>query len=118
MAHKLKGPCKSRMIGATCRVQVLEWWFMAGEERVEEARRAVPPPPPPYPPNPAGVPLIADASVCPVCHRHRVAPAQIATSGYVFCYKCAYTAVAAHSRCPVTLIRSGLDDIRRLFPSA
>lgn len=106
------------MIGAACRVQVLEWWFTAGEERVEEARRAVPPPPPPYPPNPAGVPLIADASVCPVCHRHRVAPAQIATSGYVFCYKCAYTAVAAHSRCPVTLIRSGLDDIRRLFPSA
>jgi peroxin-12 len=99
-------------------LQVVEWWYTAGEEKVEEARRNVPPPPPAYPPHPGGMPLIADASVCPICHRKRVAPAQLATSGYVFCYKCIYTIVATHGRCPVTHIRASLDDIRRLFLSA
>eukprot|EP00892_Ulva_mutabilis_P001024 jgi/Ulvmu1/10922/UM007_0101.1 len=116
--HAVGNNAKTSLLATLILFKVLEWWFTAGEERVAEARRAVPPPPPAYPPHAAGVPLIADASVCPVCHRKRVAPAQLATSGYVFCYKCAYSAVAAHGCCPVTHIRSTLDDIRRLFLSS
>lgn len=99
-------------------VQVLEWWFTEGEEELAEAQRRVPPPPPAYPPHPGGVDLPDNPSVCPLCHGKRIAPAQLAASGYVFCYKCIFDAVAQGGCCPVTRIRASLNDVRRLFLAA
>ena len=53
-----------------------------------------------------------------MCGGKRVAPAMLAVSGYVFCYKCVFTAVSQSGYCPVTRIRASPDDIRRLFLSA
>ena len=99
-------------------MQALEWWFTTGEEELEEASRKLPPPPPAYEPHAQGVGLPQDKSLCPACGQKRTAPALLAVSGYVFCYKCAFLAVSQHGRCPVTHIEASPEDIRRLFLSA
>lgn len=99
-------------------MQVLEWWFTTAEEELQEAARVAPPPPPSYEPHSAGVPLPDDVSLCPLCKRKRTAPALLAVSGYVFCYKCALEAATQAGCCPVTRIRATPDDVRRLFLSA
>lgn len=49
-------------------------------------------------------------------HRRRTTnPATIATSGYVFCYPCAFNAVMTHGSCPVTLLPASLDHVRKLY---
>lgn len=97
------------------RLQALEWWFLTGEEQLMEAGRRIPPPPPQYSKHDTGIDLPGDLELCPLCHLHRVAPSLISTSGYVFCYKCAFQHVNQHGCCPVTRICASLDDIHRLF---
>jgi peroxin-12 len=96
-------------------MQVLEWWFTAAEEELEAATRTVPPPPPMYSPHVHGIDLPDDTALCPVCKKPRTAPALLATSGYVFCYKCIFDAVSQYGCCPVTRIRGSPDEVRRLF---
>eukprot|EP00198_Chlamydomonas_reinhardtii_P006960 XP_001696296.1 predicted protein [Chlamydomonas reinhardtii] len=45
-------------------------------------------------------------------------PATLATSGYVFCYPCAFAHVLAHGRCPVSGLGAGLDHVRKLYEAA
>jgi peroxin-12 len=37
-----------------------------------------------------GLQLPADGKICPLCTRPRTNPAVVATSGFVFCYTCAF----------------------------
>ena len=39
----------------------------------------------------------------------------VATSGYSFCYPCAYRWVAERGCCPVTQIPAGVEHVRRLY---
>jgi len=93
----------------------MEWWWSSGEEELQRATRKVPPPPPPYAPHEEGVQPPNDRALCPLCQHKRSGPTMIATSGYVFCYKCIFPYVNEHGRCPVTYIRASLNDIRRLM---
>ncbi len=75
-----------------------------------------PPPPPPAPrPSPQGVRLPENPALCSLCRHTRTNPAMIATSGYVFCYPCAFRFVEAQRCCPVTRIPARVEHIRRLY---
>ena len=45
-------------------------------------------------------------------------PAQVATSGFVFCYPCVFAHVMDHGRCPVSGVPATLDHIRKLYEDA
>ena len=97
-------------------LQLLEWWYTSAERRLGEQKALPPPRPPPAPrPAPGGVGLPPDPTLCPLCLRRRTNPALVATSGYVYCYPCAYRSVEAHGCCPVTRIPARVDHIRRLY---
>lgn len=96
--------------------KILEWWFTSAEERLSAGAALPPPPPPKAPhPHPQGVGLPASPGDCPLCRRPRSNPAQVATSGYVFCYPCAFAYVAEHGRCPVSWLPAGLEHLRKLY---
>lgn len=96
--------------------KLLEWWYTSGEQRLGGTGPVPPPPPPPPPPvSPIGIKLPEDRSLCPLCTRHRVNPAIVASSGYVFCYACVYRFIEANGACPVTRIKARVEDIRRLY---
>lgn len=98
-------------------VQLLEWWYSAGERALGE-RKALepPPPPPPLAPAPDGLALPEDTSLCPICSSKRVNPTLVATSGYAYCYVCIHKHVTERGCCPVTLEPAKLSDLWRLYP--
>lgn len=107
---------RGALILAVFGFKALEWWYTTAEDQVARGKALPPPPPPPPPrPSPRGVGLPADPSDCPVCRRRTTNPATIATSGYVFCYPCAFNAVMTHGSCPVTLLPASLDHVRKLY---
>ncbi len=59
--------------------------------------------------------LPEDPSCCAVCRQEISNPAQVATSGYVFCYRCVHQYVSEHRCCPVTLVPCGLEHVRKLY---
>ncbi|CAI5512038.1 unnamed protein product [Closterium sp. Naga37s-1] len=91
---------------------------------------------------PAGIPVPADRSLCPLCLCRRTNPTAPATSGFIFCYPCifayvdkvgcdsgfifcypciyAYVDKASNpfGRCPITHHPTTVDQLRRLFPDA
>lgn len=99
--------------------QLLEWWYTSGEEKLAKQSNLPPPPPPPPPlPDPEGLPLPEDVTVCAICRKGRTNPTMAQTSGYVYCYPCIFTYVTRHSCCPVTRIPTTVDELRRLYQSA
>ncbi|XP_057439538.1 peroxisome biogenesis protein 12 isoform X2 [Lotus japonicus] len=104
------------LIAAVFFFKMMEWWYQSAEERMS-APTVYPPPPPPPPPKVAkeGVPLPPDRAVCPLCLQKRVNPSVISVSGFVFCYACVFKYISQYKRCPVTLMPSTVDQIRRLF---
>jgi peroxin-12 len=42
----------------------------------------------------------------------------VASSGYVFCYPCAYGYVTDYGCCPVTRFPAGPDAVRKLYEAA
>lgn len=50
-----------------------------------------------------------------MCRQHRVNPATLAVSGYVYCYPCLFKHVTAAHCCPVTRAPATLDHIRKLY---
>lgn len=104
------------LIAAVFFFKMMEWWYQSAEERMS-APTVYPPPPPPPPPKVAeeGIPLPPDRTVCPLCSQKRVNPSVVAVSGFVFCYPCIFRYVSQYKRCPVTLIPTAVDQIRRLF---
>jgi peroxin-12 len=107
---------RSALILAVFGYKLLEWWYTSAEQKLGGQEAPPPPPPPPAPkPSPQGIRLPNDLGLCPLCRSKRVNSAMIATSGYVFCYPCAYKFVESHGCCPVTKITARVDQIRRLY---
>ncbi|GLI63049.1 hypothetical protein VaNZ11_005764 [Volvox africanus] len=102
-------------------IDALEWWYSTAEGSLARSK-VLPPPPPPPPPRPVsppeGVGLPADPSDCPLCRSRTTNRATIATSGYVFCYPCAFSHVLQYGRCPVSLLPAKLDHVRKLYEAA
>jgi peroxin-12 len=107
---------RSALILAVFGYKLLEWWYTSAEQKLGGQEAPPPPPPPPAPkPSPQGVRLPNDPGICPLCRAKRVNPAMIATSGYVFCYPCAFKFVESEGFCPVTKIPARVSQIRRLY---
>lgn len=104
------------LIASVFLFKMVEWWYQSAEERVT-APAVYPPPPPPPPPvvGKDGLQLPADGKICPLCLRSRTNPAVVATSGFVFCYTCAFHYVTQYKRCPVTLAPTATNQILRLY---
>ncbi|KAF3544020.1 hypothetical protein DY000_02003591 [Brassica cretica] len=104
------------LIAAVFIFKMMEWWYQSAEERLT-APTVYPPPPPPPAPKVAkeGIPLPPDSSLCALCLQKRANPSVVTVSGFVFCYACVFKYVTKYKRCPVTLIRASVDQIRRLF---
>ncbi|EFJ53139.1 hypothetical protein VOLCADRAFT_127336 [Volvox carteri f. nagariensis] len=117
----LEDHARSSLILAVFGFKALEWWYSTAEGSLARSKVLPPPPPPPPPrpvPPPGGVGLPADPSDCPLCRKRTTNPATIATSGYVFCYPCAFNHVMQHGCCPVSLLPAGLDHVRKLYEAA
>lgn len=107
---------RSALILAVFGYKLLEWWYTSAEQKLGGQQAPPPPPPPPAPkPSPHGIHLPNDLGICPLCRAKRMNPAMIATSGYVFCYPCAFKFVESQGCCPVTKISARVDQIRRLY---
>ncbi len=52
--------------------------------------------------------------MCPLC-RKQIANATAFPSGYVFCYRCAHDWVEKDGRCPVTLVRTRMWQLRKIL---
>mmetsp|Transcript_9250 Transcript_9250/g.19779 ORF Transcript_9250/g.19779 Transcript_9250/m.19779 type:complete len:379 (-) Transcript_9250:696-1832(-) len=117
--HLLSDHYRHALILAVFGFKALEWWYTSAEERLKISMALPPPDPPPPPkPSPKGVGLPQDTSLCPVCRRRCTNPAQITTSGFVFCYPCAFSYIMDHACCPVTLMPATLDHVRKLYEGA
>ncbi|KAJ9523204.1 hypothetical protein QJQ45_023990, partial [Haematococcus lacustris] len=115
-AYGVSDHYRNALIMAVFGFKALEWWFTSAEERLAAGKSLAPPsPPPPQQPSLRGVGLPLDPATCPVCRRPCVNPAQMATSGYVFCYPCVFAWVQEHGSCPVTLLPSGIEHVRKLY---
>lgn len=68
-------------------------------------------------PHPEGLPLPRAANICPICLKSITNPTAL-SSGYVYCYPCAYKQVEDHGRCPVTLMSCKTDELRKLYNDA
>ncbi|KND03227.1 ubiquitin-protein ligase peroxin 12 [Spizellomyces punctatus DAOM BR117] len=91
----------------------LEWWYTS-EYHKQAGNQPIPPPPKPLEPNPAGVPLPTDPSICPLCTKQRTNPTML-PSGYVFCYPCIYKYVEEHERCPITFLPTTTEELRKIY---
>ncbi|ELU41829.1 cyclin-dependent protein kinase inhibitor [Rhizoctonia solani AG-1 IA] len=88
-------------------LKFLEWWYSpSSPARALSAPRSGPaiPPPAKLSPHPRGL-GIGDLpyGICPLCHE-RLQNATALPTGYAFCYRCIYSYVEEHARCPVTLL--------------
>ncbi|KAM8977717.1 peroxisome assembly protein 12 isoform 2-T2 [Pelodytes ibericus] len=98
-------------------LQFLEWWYSAENQETLKSLSSLPVPPPPihfeletYSPL-----LPKLRTVCPLCRKVRVNDTALGTSGYVFCYRCAYYYVKNHQRCPVSGYPTELQHLIRLY---
>ncbi|XP_042298580.1 peroxisome assembly protein 12 [Sceloporus undulatus] len=98
-------------------LQFLEWWYSSENQETIKALTALPVPPPPVHldlgTDPPLLPTLK--ALCPLCRRVRANDTALATSGFVFCYRCAYTYVKAHQRCPVTGYPTELQHLVKLY---
>lgn len=102
----------------TVTMQLLEWWYTSGEQRLGSQKTTVVPPPPPLlGPHADGIALPRNPDICPLCRRGRTNPAMAVPSGYVFCYPCIFDHVSQYGCCPVTRLPASIDQIRRLYQS-
>ena len=107
---------KTSLIGAVFAFKLLEWWYTSAEQTLSTSKALPPPPPAPaIPPAKNGLPLPKDPSLCPLCKEKRTNPTIIATSGYVFCYPCAYKFVQYNGQCPVTRVPAQTRHLRRIY---
>ncbi|XP_018416965.1 PREDICTED: peroxisome assembly protein 12 [Nanorana parkeri] len=98
-------------------LQFLEWWYSTENQDTIKSLSSLPAPSPPihfeletYSPL-----LPKLKTVCPLCRKVRVNDTALGTSGYVFCYRCAYYYVKNHQRCPVSGYPTELQHLIRLY---
>lgn len=99
-------------------IKFLEWWYSpSSPARVLSTSPLGPAVPPPrlLPPHPKGLPIASTRyGYCGLCGS-TIANATALPSGYVFCYRCAFSHVEKHGRCPVTFIPAHTWDLRKVL---
>ncbi|KAG0167320.1 ubiquitin-protein ligase peroxin 12 [Apophysomyces sp. BC1015] len=101
----------------------LEWWYSSefargGADSLDgESSAAAIPPPEKVKPDPRGVSVPSTPNTCPVCLSSPINNPTALSSGYVFCYTCAYRCVEEDGRCPVTWIKvgRGTEDLTKVY---
>ncbi|NXX94485.1 PEX12 protein, partial [Centropus bengalensis] len=98
-------------------LQFLDWWYSSENQETIKSLTALPTPPPPvHLDHEAGSALLPELkTVCPLCHKIRVNATALATSGFVFCYRCVHSYVKAQQRCPVTGYATELQHLVKLY---
>ncbi|XP_077168426.1 peroxisome assembly protein 12 [Paroedura picta] len=98
-------------------LQFLEWWYSSENQETVKSLTALPIPPPPlHLDHDTAAPLLPTLkTVCPLCRRIRANDTALSTSGFVFCYRCAYSYVKSHQRCPITGYATELQHLVKLY---
>ncbi|XP_008488935.2 peroxisome assembly protein 12 [Calypte anna] len=98
-------------------LQFLDWWYSSENQETIKSLTALPTPPPPLhlDRGPGSVPLPQLKTLCPLCRQIRLNATALSTSGFVFCYRCAYSYVKAHQCCPVTGYPTELQHLVKLY---
>ncbi|XP_047923959.1 peroxisome assembly protein 12 [Anser cygnoides] len=98
-------------------LQFLDWWYSSENQETIKSLTALPTPPPPVhlDHGEGSVLLPKLKTVCPLCRKIRVNATALSTSGFVFCYRCVYSYVKAHQRCPVTGYATELQHLVKLY---
>ncbi|XP_053222916.1 peroxisome assembly protein 12 [Podarcis raffonei] len=98
-------------------LQFLEWWYSSENQESIKSLTALPTPPPPVHLDcRAGSPLLPKLkTICPLCRKIRANDTALSTSGFVFCYRCAYNYVKQHQRCPITGYATELQHLVKLY---
>ncbi|RXM95044.1 Peroxisome assembly protein 12 [Acipenser ruthenus] len=98
-------------------LQFLEWWYSSENQDTIKTLTSLPTPPPPVhlDEQTDQLTLPKHQSLCPLCHKTRANDTALATSGYVFCYRCAYTCVKRQQRCPLTGYPTELQHLIKLY---
>ncbi|KAJ8266536.1 hypothetical protein GJAV_G00131560 [Gymnothorax javanicus] len=94
-------------------LQFLEWWYSSENQSTIKSLTSLPTPPPPL--HLDQEQTAAAMNICPLCHNVRVNDTALATSGYVFCYRCVYVYVKAHQRCPLTGYPTELQHLIKIY---
>ncbi|XP_078081263.1 peroxisome assembly protein 12 [Mustelus asterias] len=97
-------------------LQFLEWWYSSENQETIKSLSSLPTPPPPvhFDRLPSeSLPRLK--TMCPLCNKIRTNDTALATSGYVYCYRCVYSYVKCHQRCPVTGYPSELQHLVKLY---
>lgn len=93
----------------------LDWWYATEEERASQN----PVPIPPYPKEPRhhteSIIVPKDPTLCPLCHKKRVTPSVLPSSGFVFCYNCIHDYLTEYQCCPITKIPCQHENIVKIF---
>ena len=99
-------------------IRFLEWWYSpSSPARVLSTSPLGPAIPPPrlLTPHPKGITIDRTRyGYCPLCGS-TIANATALPSGYVFCYRCAFSHVEKHGTCPVTLVPAHTWDLRKVL---
>ncbi|XP_069730135.1 peroxisome assembly protein 12 [Phaenicophaeus curvirostris] len=98
-------------------LQFLDWWYSSENQETIKSLTALPTPPPPvHLDHEAGSALLPKLkTVCPLCRKIRVNATALSTSGFVFCYRCVYSYVKTHQRCPITGYATELQHLVKLY---
>ncbi|XP_012394816.3 peroxisome assembly protein 12 [Orcinus orca] len=98
-------------------LQFLEWWYSSGNQETIKSLTALPTPPPPlHLDYNSDSPLLPQMkTVCPLCRKNRVNDTVLATSGYVFCYRCVFNYVKSHRACPITGYPTQVQHLIKLY---
>ncbi|XP_056601590.1 peroxisome assembly protein 12 [Triplophysa dalaica] len=95
-------------------LQFLEWWHSSDNQSTAKSLTSLPIPPPPIHLHNQDTSL-THIKVCPLCRKVRTNDTALATSGYVFCYKCIYVYIKANHRCPLTGYPSALQHLIKIY---
>ncbi|KAJ1311287.1 hypothetical protein OPQ81_009785 [Rhizoctonia solani] len=99
-------------------LKFLEWWYSpSSPARALSAPRSGPaiPPPAKLSPHPRGLSIDnLPYGNCPLCHE-QIQNATALPTGYAFCYRCIYSYIEEHGRCPVTLLPARIWQLRKIL---
>ncbi|ELW61739.1 peroxisome assembly protein 12 [Tupaia chinensis] len=98
-------------------LQFLDWWYSSENQETIKSLTALPTPPPPvHLDYNSDSPLLPKMkTVCPLCRKTRVNDTVLATSGYVFCYRCVFNYVRSHQACPITGYPTEVQHLIKLY---